>query len=153
MPLPVLKEKVYLACLKHVQDRIDTAIQAIESAQEAGENDTKSSAGDKYETGREMMKQEIERHQQLLADAKQMQFQLQELVLAPDQSLKIMKGSLIETSRGMFYMAVGIGKIHIDNQEIFVLSPSAPVGQRLLGKKKDEEVIFNNYTFKILGVY
>lgn len=153
MPLPVLKEKVYLACLKHVQDRIDTAIQALESAQEAGENDTKSSAGDKYETGREMMKQEIERHQQLLADAKQMQFQLQELVLTPDQSLKIMKGSLIETSRGMFYMAVGIGKIHIDNQEIFVLSPSAPVGQRLLGKKKDEEVIFNNHTFKILGVY
>jgi hypothetical protein len=57
--------------LSLVEEKINTAKAEIESAREAQQNETKSSAGDKYETSREMMTQEIEKHSKSLADAEQ----------------------------------------------------------------------------------
>ena len=48
--------------MDYVQQRMDAAQLAINEAQQASTDDTKSSAGDKYETGREMMQQETDRN-------------------------------------------------------------------------------------------
>ena len=45
-----LKQKLYQECLNYVQRSIDAAQQGINEAQQAAKDDTKSSAGDKYET-------------------------------------------------------------------------------------------------------
>ena len=55
-----LKEELYNQCLNYVQSRMDAAQQGIDEAQQASKDDTKSSAGDKYETGRAMMQQQTE---------------------------------------------------------------------------------------------
>ena len=57
-----LKKELYKQCLDYVQQRMQAAEQAIEAAQKASNDDTKSSAGDKYETGRAMMQQETARN-------------------------------------------------------------------------------------------
>ena len=57
-----LKKKLYDLCIAYVQGRMDEAKLAIDEAQKASNDDTKSSAGDKYETGREMMQQETDRN-------------------------------------------------------------------------------------------
>ncbi|MDB5240215.1 MAG: hypothetical protein JWP57_840, partial [Spirosoma sp.] len=48
----LLKQALHARCRHYVQQRIDTARQAMEAAQESANSESKSSAGDKYETGR-----------------------------------------------------------------------------------------------------
>ena len=57
-----IKQELYKQCKNYVSNCIDTAQKAIDDAVESANDDTKSSAGDKYETGREMMQQEIDRN-------------------------------------------------------------------------------------------
>ena len=55
-----IKNQLYQLCCNYVNKRIDEINVIIDEAVEAANNETKSSAGDKYEVGREMMQQEIE---------------------------------------------------------------------------------------------
>lgn len=108
----------------------------------ASNNDTKSSMGDKYETTREMVQQEINN----------LQIQLNENVRARN-SLKTINtnlhqiiglGSLVETEKGLFFIAVSLGEIILDQRKIFVISTESPLGQILMGKKKGEQFSLNN---------
>ena len=49
------KQKVHLACVKLVQEQLDTIQSSLDQLMEAKTNETKSSAGDKYETGMAMI--------------------------------------------------------------------------------------------------
>lgn len=153
MSLTHLKEKIYGHCHSYILQRIETALQAIASVEAAGEEETKSSAGDKYETSREMMKQELERHQQLLAGAREMERTLEGLrPTVQNSSATIVPGSLIRTDQGLLYLAVGIGKLSVEGQDIFVLSPSAPVGKLLFGKQAGDRISFNTKSYHILEI-
>ncbi|WP_372645718.1 hypothetical protein, partial [Ancylomarina sp.] len=61
-----LKSLVYHKILEELDRKIEVIRGAIASAKDARNNDTKSSAGDKFETGREMMQIEIEKNEVLL---------------------------------------------------------------------------------------
>ncbi len=184
MSLQHIKEKIHEQCDSYIQQRIETALQAIASVQAAGEEETKSSAGDKYETGREMMKQEIERHQRLLADAQQMKRLLENLkplssgrdLLRSKESVEsgnpgstkkagkpgtmpvvnvsqtIGVGSLVQTDQGLFYLAIGVGRLIVEGKEVFVLSPSAPVGKLFVGRQAGDTLSFNGKQYVVLAV-
>lgn len=145
-----LKEIIHDACYGYVRQRAETALQAIASVSAAGEEDTKSSAGDKYETGREMMKQEIGRHQTLLADAQQMEAVLDRIDLMPRDAAG--PGSLIRTDQALFYLAIGIGKLSVAGEEVLVLSSSAPIGRLLTGRSAGDTFSFNTRIYKIWEV-
>ena len=117
----------------------------------ASNNETKSSMGDKYETTREMVQQEINN----------LQIQLNENVRAKN-SLKLINtnlhqtiglGSLVETDKGLFYIAISLGEITLDKKKIFVISTESPLGKILFGKKKGEEISLNNLNQKILKIW
>lgn len=113
----------------------------------ASNNDTKSSMGDKYETSREMMQQEITR----------IQNQLNEVLVQQEQFLKIgvkvsqtiINGSYIETSMGNFVIACSLGEIMFDSKKIFVLSNQTPLAQVLLGKCEGDKFEMNGKMFMI----
>ncbi len=65
-----IKEELFKHCLHYVEECINTAQLAIEDARSSANDDTKSSAGDKFETGREMIQQEIDRNRKQLEEAK-----------------------------------------------------------------------------------
>lgn len=67
-----LKEKLYRLCIAEAEARIAAAELNIRSAKDAQSNETKSSAGDKYETSREMMEQEISFNQTRLMEARKL---------------------------------------------------------------------------------
>ena len=50
-----LKDQILNKCREYVNVRIATAKQAMDNAQQSANEEGKSSAGDKYETGRAMM--------------------------------------------------------------------------------------------------
>jgi hypothetical protein len=146
-----LKAALYDACLRFIEGRIETAETALAQAQEASNDDTKSSAGDKFETTREMMQQDIFRNKRLLADAQQNLGLLKSLADVPVSEL-VKNGSLVETNQGLFYLSISAGQLSVSGTTAFAISAASPVGQLMLGKRVGEEFTFNQKTYTVLNV-
>ncbi|MDM1555662.1 hypothetical protein PYS58_09290 [Chryseobacterium indologenes] len=108
----------------------------------ASNNDTKSSMGDKYETGREMLQQEINNLQRQLNEVLNQQAVLQKI--APDPSEKVQNGALVKTNKGLFYVSASMGEIIIENQKIMTVSTESPLVKAMFGKKMGETFTINN---------
>jgi hypothetical protein len=143
-----IKSEVYQLCINLVKNRIETAETALAQAQEASNDDTKSSAGDKFETTREMMQQDIGRNKRLLADAKQNLHVLENLHDAPVLDT-VRNGALVYTNNGIFYISISAGQLVINGQSVFAISAASPVGQLFIGKKVKAAFSFNNKQFII----
>jgi hypothetical protein len=146
-----LKSKLYQHCMDFILQRIATAETALQQAQEASNDDTKSSAGDKFETTREMMQQDIARNKNLLFDGQHNQQLLISLENAPHSDI-VRNGSLVHTSNGLFYITISAGQIKIDDQLIFAISAVSPIGQLLIGKKAGDSFSFNKNEYTIREV-
>jgi hypothetical protein len=144
------KTKLYQRCMDFVLQRIDTAETALKQAQEASNDDTKSSAGDKFETTREMMQQDIARNKNLQFDGQQNLQLLISLESVPVSGDIVRNGSLVYTTKGIFYISISAGQLHVDDQLVFAISAASPIGQLLIGKKSGESFSFNqnDYTIK-----
>ena len=146
-----IKPKLYARCLAYVQERILTATEAMQAAQESANSESKSSAGDKYETGRAMAQLERDRHAQLLADAKRMLADLEKINPGITTSV-VVPGSLVRTSRGTFFLAISAGKLTLDGADYFAVSVASPIGALLLGKKVGDVVLFNKMGYEVVGL-
>lgn len=147
----VTKQVLYAQCLVYVQERIRTATEAMQSAQESANSESKSSAGDKYETGRAMAQLERDRHAQLLADAKRTLADLEKI--NPDMTTSVVvPGSLVQTSRGTFFLSISAGKFTHDGTDYFAVSVASPIGALLMGKRVGETVLFNRLEYEIRAV-
>lgn len=113
-------------------------------------NETKSSMGDKYETSREMLQQEIMRLQQQLANVQQQKAVLHRMREIPGQTIGF--GSVITTSVGNFVLAISIGRFKVSEKEYFGISEQTPLAKQLIGKKKGEVFTFQQKEVKILDV-
>ncbi|TDQ07067.1 3-oxoacyl-ACP synthase [Pedobacter metabolipauper] len=146
-----IKETLYQLCLSFIEQRIQTAQTALDQAREASNDDTKSSAGDKYETSREMMQQDIDRNKRLLIDAQE-NLRLLKAVGTSDDNDTVTHGSLAYTNQGTFYISVSAGQLNVDGKSIFAISPSSPIGKLLLDKKKGTAFNFNGKDYKIESI-
>lgn len=142
------KELLLQECLDFVEKKRSEAEKSIREVQTAANEDTKSSMGDKYETATEMLQQEKEKAAQQLSEAGKLKQVLD--TINPSLSSKTAQiGSLVETSNGLFFISVGIGKIIIEGSEYFALSMASPLGEKLKGCKSGEEIHLNGRKFRI----
>lgn len=139
-------------CQNYVQKRIDTARQAMEAAQEAANSESKSSAGDKYETGRAMAQLERDRHAQLLAEAVKIERELKQLAIEKSYET-VQPGSVAVTSRGLFFISIGAGKMTLDGVDYFAVSAASPIGSLLAGHRVGDAVTFNKMVYQIQEVF
>ena len=148
----MIKFRLHAACQTFIEQRMAAAAQAMQAAQESANSDTKSSAGDKYETGREMATQERDRHAAQLHQARQLAAELARI--SPDAPCDAVRpGALVHTSLGWFYLAIGAGRLVVDDgQEVFAVSGAAPVAAALKGKRAGEEAVFNGRAVRVLTV-
>lgn len=144
-----LKKELFNKCSEYIAERVESAMHAIVSAKEASQDDTKSSAGDKYETTREMMQQEMSRNEAQLFEAKKIQHALSEIKPIKTNG-KVQIGSLVFTSNGNFFISVSAGQFKIDEKVFFAISSVSPIGKLLLGLKKGNTLSFNGKLFEIL---
>ncbi len=147
----ILKKQLHQACLDIVLQRIENAREALEAARDAANGETKSSAGDKYETGRAMMQQEQEKSHMQLMESTRLKNEL--LTISPEKKCeKAEPGSLVITNLGRFYISGGIGKLKVGQEEFFAISLAAPIGKALSGKRAGEEGSFQNRKFRIIQI-
>jgi transcription elongation GreA/GreB family factor len=142
------KKEVYNACHQLVRKQVVDIREALEDAQSAANNETKSSAGDKHETGRAMAQLETEKLTSQLTEALKT-LETIERINPENTSPEIKFGSLAETNNGMFYLSTGLGKVIVDDKVVFAISAISPIGKLLLNKKEKESFSFNGKTFMI----
>ncbi len=146
------KLSLYDLCLQRVKQMVLTAEQSIQQAEEATRSETKSSAGDKFETGRAMAHAEMHKAQRSFAEAKVMLTDLQSIDKETIHS-KIQKGALIETDAGFYFLSVGLGKLTIDQQIFFVMSSQSPLGTLFLNKAVGEQITFRGRDIFIKAIH
>jgi transcription elongation GreA/GreB family factor len=143
-----LKVQLYNACQEYLAKRIDTAQQAIHAAQHAANDETKSSAGDKYETGRAMLQLDIEKNSVQLGEAMKLKQILDQI--GTDHVTDIVRlGSLVITDNGNFYITISAGQVKLDDKIYMMISPASPIGAKLIGLKAGASFSFNNKTYKV----
>jgi len=147
----VIKEHLYTYCKDYLQTKITTVQKGIQEAQTAANQETKSSAGDKYETGRAMMQLEKEKYTRQLAELLKLKKVLDQMGTPKVHSESIL-GSLVTTNQGNYYLSISVGKILLEEQIYFAISPASPLGRLLLGKKLGEQFSFRNQAFSILAI-
>ncbi len=136
------KSEVYQALCSSMDEQINKLRSLLDDLMEGGSGDTKSSAGDKHETGRAMAQLEQEKlSKQLMELLKQ-----QETIRKIDPSVKsktVQLGSLVKTNKGWYFFSTSLGIISIGKESVFCLSIQAPIAQLMLGKKDKDSVKFN----------
>ena len=133
------KEEIHQKIIALLESQIQQAKLDLSLAKESRDSDTKSSAGDKYETGREMMQREMDK---LSASVDIYQQQLIKINnINPGKSTNfITQGSLIVTNFETYYMAIGMGQMQIASETLYVISPESPLGALLMGKRVGDTV-------------
>jgi hypothetical protein len=146
-----LKKELHNLCISYVQKRMDTVVHAINATQQAANEETKSSAGDKYETGRAMMQQETDRNQAQLNEANKLLVALNQISLT-NISKTAQTGSLIITDSGSFYIAISAGALVLNGETYFAVSPASPIGLKLKGQKAGDEFSLNGKQYRIKNI-
>ena len=145
------KEAIINACQFLLTDRIEMYKNNLELLKESGEDEAKSSAGDKFETAREMLRQDEEKLEMQLVQLEKYQSDL--TVLAKKAfTHAIGRGSVVLTDQGTYYIAAPLGKVSCDQQVVFAISADSPMGSALLTKTAGEKVYVNGREINILEV-
>lgn len=147
-----LKQKIVETIQSEVDEKIATDQEMIERCRESANNDTKSSAGDKYETNRAMMHIEQEKYTEQLEENLDLKRKLSQI----DISLEIdtvKTGAIVETSLGYFFIAFSADDIEIDDVEYTPISLVSPLGTALSGLKKNESTNFRGKKVSVYSVF
>ena len=121
--------------------RVHAAQEAMQNAQDSANEETKSSAGDKYETGRAMAQIERDRHAQLFDQLRQERAVLDRI--DPDFVFqRVGLGALVTTSVGVFFVSVSAGMVVVEGQKVIAMSPQSPLGASLMGKQAGDSFLF-----------
>ncbi len=137
-----------------IHQKISEKIQKLEqliAETRASNNDTKSSMGDKYETSREMLQQEINNLQIQLNEHLKSQQILKNI--QPNSHKTVTLGSLVETEKGKFFVAISLGELSFNREKIFVISAESPLAKAMNGKRVGETFMVNNLSQTIKNIW
>lgn len=147
-----IKEKLYKACEAYVEERIKRIEAAMAGLESDLENETKSSAGDKYETGREMINLEINKLAEQLQQFKNLRNTLN-VAKSRTNNGSAQLGTAVKTNMANYFIAIPADRIIVDGDEYFAIGANSPIAQLLLHKKAGEKITFNGKSAEILEVF
>lgn len=145
------KQKILDRMLEILEERISVAKASMEDMRALRDQETKSSAGDKYETGRSMMQMEMQKIDEQLDQYFKMQQALSQIQTDGRQD-HVDFGSLVNTDNGLYFMSIGLGPIKLNGEKIFCISMASPIGKAIMNKKQGDTIDFQNKKIAILEV-
>lgn len=145
------KDALYAHCMTYVKGRIARIREEIDRAQSSANEETKSSAGDKYETSRAMAQLDVERNMVQLRETEKLEAVLQNLPTSRVSDV-VIPGSLVTTSKGVFYIAISLSLVKQGQKQYFVISADSPIGKLLMGKRAGETLNWNGSEFIIQNI-
>jgi len=146
-----LKSQLFAFCKSFADSRIARILTAIADLNEALDDETKSSSGDKHETGRAMLQLDIEKSGVQLSEAQKMAKVL-EFVNIKTKSDYVGLGNLVKTTKANYFLAISAGEFKADGLSVYCISSETPIGQLLFGKVVGATVRFNESEIKITEI-
>ena len=143
-----IKKQLYQQLQEQVDQRVSNAQKAMKAAEDSKNNETKSSAGDKFETSRAMMQGEEERNKIQLVKAVDLQRQLAQIDITKTSKIVVL-GSIVFSNQGNYFLSIGLGKIVLNDTTYFAISLASPIGQLLFGKSEKDVVNFRGKRIEI----
>ncbi len=129
-----LKTALLNHCKEVVDEKYGNLLALDKAAQSSANSETKSSAGDKYETGRAMMHLEKERLASQMHEVSKLRKPLE--MINPEKIAPVVElGSIVYTDSRNYFLSVSLGDIKIDGKQFFCISPVTPIGKLLMGKQ------------------
>ena len=127
------KSEIHLKLRSLLEKSLEEARREYILAKESRDSDTKSSAGDKFETGREMMQREMDKLSALVDNTLNSIAKLDRLTDSSAAAV-ISEGSLVVTDQETYYISIGYGKL----DSVYAISIESPLGVELKGKRVGE---------------
>lgn len=146
-----LKQCLQKQLIAILEAKVSEMQRQMHETSESMKNDTKSSAGDKFETGREMLQLELNnKHKQF-----DQLMQLQKDALKIDVSKahdKIAFGSLVQVKTGIYFISIALGSVELEGQKYYAMSLASPIGKALHNHQKGDAIQFNGKVIEVLDV-
>lgn len=130
--------------------KVATLLAAIEDAQDSANGEEKSSAGDKYETGREMSRQSRDMYANQLLVAQRDLAIFNKIKADPKTTVDV--GSLVCVNGNYYFVSLACGKVVINGTEVMALSQVSPFVQKLKGMKAGDHAMLNGKKMQIDSV-
>lgn len=146
-----IKEQLYKECQKFLNQRLENIQLTIADIQHSLLSETKSSAGDKHETGRAMLQLEREKAGQQLAEL-QTQIEILQKINPELSQENVALGSIVKTSASNYFISVSVGEIKVNNESFYGISAATPIGKLLLSKHVGDSINFRTQKFTILEI-
>ena len=144
----VSKPVVHKACRDYLEKKIEALQAELDAVRDSAIAETKSSMGDKYETGREMMMQERNRLGKQLDLLTDQRATLD--AIDPEKKCSAVKhGCRVVTDKSIFFLGAALGQIAVKGNQIFVISGNAPISKAMEGKTEGESFTFNGVSHTI----
>lgn len=143
------KDRLLQEANTHFSTKLKALDTHIRTVQDAANQESKSSVGDKYETGRAMAQNEVF---QLKTQYEALRQEVEKLLYLPDTKATpfTTSGSLVKTKKGWFLVGAALGKFMFAGKSIYLISLDSPLGTALHKKKKGEEFEVNALKDEIL---
>ncbi len=147
-----IKQQLYQYCLSYSDKCIEEIETTMKDAQDSANNETKSSAGDKYETTRSMAQLDKAMNSKQLNEAYKQKNELLKINVTQNHVV-VKSGSLVMTETANYFIAIGIGKIILDNVIYYATSANSPLALHFANHKVGDEIIFNDKKFTIKAIF
>lgn len=145
-----LKEKILQVCKLVQLETIKNLKTEVEDAQKAA-NDY-GLPKDRYDSFRTQLLRKRDMFAQQLAKANQQLDLLNQI--NPEKEYTMAEfGAVIVTNKQNLFISIGLGKVQVDDETYFAISPAVPIFKAMNGKKVGEGFVFNNISYKIEAIY
>ena len=125
--------------------------QTISDIEESLLEESKSTSGDKHETGRAMLQIDRENAGKQLLEIEKLISILPKIEIRTTSDY-IRLGSLVYTEKFTYFISLCTGLTKLDDEEYVCISLNSPIGTQLIGKRTGDTFVFNNETFAILDI-
>lgn len=147
-----LKKELLKRCTDQLRKRRTAVQHILDNVATSLKEETKSSAGDKHETGRAMLQLERENAGKQLAEIEKVEVTLHRLNSDISKGPAHL-GCVIKTSQANYYLSIPAGALKVGDDIYYAIGIGSPIGQLLLGKKEGEAVRFRESEISIVSVF
>lgn len=150
MPLDIkLKEKLLAKCIEIKEESEANTLSAMNDAQQSANE--YGAPRDRYDSFRsQLLRRRDMLAQQLSVVEEELRFLRQ--INPGNICTKVEPGALVALKTQTLFVLAGIGKLMIDNETYFVISPVVPLVTAMKGMKKGDSFTFRGMSMKIADI-
>lgn len=145
-----IKEQLIAKCIEQQMQSIDDLQREMDEAQRM--SNEYGQPKDRYDAFKTKLLRQKDMFAQQQAKAILVLNTIKRISLKKELN-KVEFGAVVVTNKQNLFVAAGLGKIELNGNVYFAISPQVPIFVALAGKKAGDEVVFNSNKFIISDIF